>query len=110
MSLDKALEELLPDEITIEPFKSVTSGQASTYGTAVTYKAQVVSEYRRMIGRDGRDVVSSARVLIPDRVHIDPRSRITLPAGWVPQQPPILSVKPVGGVIGMHLDSTEIMC
>lgn len=109
MTLDPSLLELLPDEITIEPFESTTVNQSSSYGTAVTYRAQVVAEFERVIDRNGREVKSSARVLIPERVHIDPRSRITLPEGWVPRQPPIISVKPVGGVASMQLDSTEIL-
>ena len=106
--LDPAFDELLPDEITIEPFVSASVSQARTYGTAVTHRAQVTDEYERVINKDGREVKSKTRVLIAGRVHIDPRSRITLPSGWVPQQPPIISVSPVGGVAGMQLDSTEI--
>jgi hypothetical protein len=109
MGLDPALLELLPDTVTIEPYQESTVTGARSYGAAVTYNAQVVNEYERVIDRNGRDVKSTSRVLIPGRIHIDPRSRITLPAGWVPQQPPIISVRPVGGVAAMNLDSTEIL-
>lgn len=109
MSLDPALLELLPDEITIEPYVSTSTTQEDSYGAAVTYRAQVVNEYERVIDRNGRDVKSTVRVLIPDRVHIDPRSRITLPEGWTPRQPPIMATRPVGGVASMRLDSTEIL-
>jgi hypothetical protein len=115
--MDAALLELFPDTITIEPFSSMSSSQVVTYGTAVTYQAQVTSEWSKSIsgsGRGksisglGRELSASVRVIIPDRVHIDPRDRVTLPSGWVPNQPPILSVRPIGGVVGMAMDSTEI--
>jgi len=109
MVLDPALLELMPDEITIEPFVSASVTQAPTYGAAVTYAAQVTNEFKRTVDRNGRDLISTGRVLISDRVHIDPRSRVTLPTGWVPNQPTIISVRPVGGVATMGLDSTEIL-
>jgi len=108
--LDPAIDELLPDEVIIEPFVSSSVTQAHTYGAAVTYRAQVVGEWEKVIDSKGREVVSAVSVLIPDRVHIDPRSRITLPASFVPNQPPIIVVRPVGGVGSIGLDSTEIRC
>ena len=98
------------DSITLEPWSSNSVTQASAYGAAVTYKAQVVAEWSKTIGRDGRELTSNVRVIIPERVHIDPRDRLTLPSGWVPQQPPILSVSPIGGIDSIGMDSTEIRC
>jgi hypothetical protein len=62
-----------------------------------------------VIDAKGREMNSNVRVIIPDRVLIDPRDRITLPTGWVPNQPPILAVRPCGGVVGMAMDSTEVL-
>lgn len=107
--LDPAMLELMPDTITIEPFASVSVTRAVIYGAAVSYRAQVTSEFERVIDSKGTAANSTARALIPDRVHIDPRSRVTLPTGWVPNQPPIVSVRPVGGVATLGLDSTEIL-
>lgn len=107
MALDPSLLELLPDEIQIEPFSSNSVSQAISYGAAVTYRAQIVGAWEKVIDRNGRELNSNVRVLIPDRVHIDPRDRITLPSGWVPRQPQILAVRPAGGVLG--IDSTEVL-
>lgn len=109
MSLDPALLELLPDTVTIEPFASTTATQASTYGDAVSYRAQITGAREVVIGAGGRELSSNVKVVIPNRVHVDTRDRITLPSGWVPQQPPVLAVRPVGGVLGMNLDATEIL-
>lgn len=107
---DSSMLDLMPDEITIEPFISFDVSQAPTYGAAVTYSAQVVAEWSKVISPNGRELESNVRVLIPERVHIDPRSRLTLPSGWVPRQPPILAVQPIGGVSWLALDYTEIRC
>ena len=107
MSSDPALLELMGDEITIEPYASNSATQAATYGAAVTYQAQVIAEWRKTIDRNGRELKSNVRVLIPERIHVDPRDRLTLPEGWIPRQPPIISVSPVGGALG--IDSTEVL-
>lgn len=107
MGMDPALLEFFPDEVTIEPFTSMTAQQVSSYGAAVTYAAQIISMSERVIGPDRRELTSSARVIIPERVCVDSRSRITLPASFVPNQPPILAVRPAGGALG--LDHTEIL-
>lgn len=109
MTLDGAIVSLLDDTVTIEPFVSQDTSQAPTYGAAVTYPAQVLPWVERTIDAQGREFRSSAKaakVIIPDRLAVDPRSRITLPAGFVPNQPPIRAVRPNKG---LGLDHTEIV-
>lgn len=105
MSLDNAMLELMADEVTIEPFSSIDGNQAQTYGTAVTYAAQVMAFTTRIINQQGREVESTASVIIPGRVAVDHRSRITLPAGFSPRTPPIQRVEPMAG---LGLDHTRI--
>lgn len=106
MTLDPGMLDLMEDTVTIEPFSSVDQYQAVTFGAAVTYRAQVLPYVERVIGPDGREVRSTAKVIVPDRLSIDPRSRITLPSGFNPASPPILGVRPIKG---LGLDSTEIL-
>lgn len=106
MAMDSTMLSLMEDSITIEPYTSSDQKQAPVYGAAVTYQAQVLPWAERVIGPGGREVRSTARVIIPDRVAVDIRSRITLPTGFSPQQPPILGVRPIKG---LNLDSTEIL-
>lgn len=108
MAFDISMNELLPDEITLEPFLSMSVQQAITYGAAVTYRATITAEWTKAIDSKGTEVDSNVSVIIPGRVHIDPRDRITLPSGWVPRQPRIISVMPIGGVNSIALDNTEI--
>lgn len=110
MAFDPSMYELFPDTITLEPFSSQTVTQVKTYGAAVSYRAQVSDEWSAVTGADGRTYNSKVSVIIPGRVHVDPRDRLTLPSGWVPNQPPILAIDPVGGVNSIALDNTTIRC
>lgn len=105
MTFDNSLLELFEDEITVEPFTSETAGRAPSYGAAVTYTALIQRGARRIIGAQGREVISNIQVYIKDRVHIDQRSRVTLPTGFVPNQPPIIGIEPLKG---LGLDHTAV--
>lgn len=105
MSLDASMLELMEETVTIEPFSAMTSNQAHSYGTAVSYRAQVMSFSTRIINAQGREVESTASVIIPGRVQVDHRSRVTLPVGFLPRQPPIQKVEPMAG---LGLDHTRI--
>lgn len=107
MTLDSTMLTLMEDTVSIEPFVSMSSSQAPTYGTLVSYAAQVLPWSERGLDAQGREWKSSAKVIIPERVAVDIRSRITLPAGFVPNMPPIRAVRPIKG---LSLDHTEIIC
>lgn len=106
MSLDPTMLTLMEDTVTIEPFQGYDYQQAPSYGPAVSYPAQVLPWSERVIDAQGREIRSTARVIIPDRLAIDTRSRITLPAGFEPNQPPIRGLRPLRG---LNLDHTEIL-
>lgn len=97
MTFDSSLLTFFEDTVTIEPVAAVSSAQVITYGAAVTYAAIVQRGAKRVIGPQGREVISNVQVIIPERVAVDQRSRITLPTGFVPLQPPILGVEPLKG-------------
>jgi hypothetical protein len=99
------LRSLMPDTVTIEPCTAESSARVLTFGAAVTYPALIEGSVRRVIGKDGREVVSNVRVTIPERVAIDMRSRVTLPSGFSPQTPPILAVE---ALRGLGLDHTVV--
>lgn len=105
MTFDSSLLSLMEDEVTIEPFSAIDSTQAITFGAPVTYAALIQRGAKRVINQQGREVISNVQVYIPDRVHVDQRSRLTLPAGFVPQQPQILAVEPAKA---LGLDHTMV--
>lgn len=107
MTFDSSLTALMEDTVTIEPYSSMTSEQVYSYGTAVTYAALVQRGVRRLRDATGREADSNVQVIIPDRVAVDVRSRITLPSGFSPQTPPIIAVEPLKG---LGLDHTVVYC
>jgi hypothetical protein len=117
MTFDDRLLCMFEEEITYEPPTTRTQSQAQSYGTAVTYPAQVLPWVERVItavsghavgeNAGSREVLSKCKVIIPGRVELDPQGRITLPAGHTPQQPQIRAVRPYKGI---GLDCTEILC
>jgi len=98
MTFASALLFAFEDEVTIEPFVSMSVAQVSTFGAAVTYPAIIQRGAKRVVGSNGRDLISNVNVTIPERVAIDQRSRVTLPSGFVPNQPPIIGVEPLKGL------------
>ena len=106
MTFNSALTDLFEDTITIEPFSALDSAQGMTYGSAVTYPALIQQGARRTIGPTGREIISNVQVFIPERVAVDTRSRVTLPAGFVPLQPPIVGMEPLKG---QGLDHTMVL-
>ena len=105
MTFDTSLSELMFDQVVIEPYASMSASQAPTFGSPVTYNAQVLPWYEMVLDANGKQWKSTFKVIIPERVAVDVRSRITLPAGFTPNQPPIKQVQPV---LGLGLDHTEI--
>lgn len=106
MTFADALLFAFEDEITVEPFVSMTGAQVFSYGTAVTYPALIQRGAKRVVNSQGREVISNVNVTIPERVHIDQRSRVTLPSGFVPNQPPIIGIEPLRG---LGMDHTMLM-
>ena len=98
MTFDPTLLFGFEDTVTYEPPTGETAGRVPTYGAAVTYPALIQRGAQRTIGANGREITSNVQVIIPDRVAIDERGRFTLPAGFVPQKPPIVGVQPLKGL------------
>lgn len=107
MSFAASLKSLMKDTVTIEPFSSMTGAQVPSYGAAVTYRCLIERGARRVVGADAREVVSTVQVIIPERVFVNSRDRLTLPTGFVPNQPPILNVTHAKN---LGLDHTVVAC
>lgn len=83
----------MQDTITIEPYSGQNVNQEDTYSAAVTYTCRVVGKRKIVRKPDGQEAVSNAQAWLDRLASIDPRSRITLPSRFTPQQPPILTVE-----------------
>lgn len=106
MTFDTSLLFAFEDTVTYEPPTTQTAAQVQSFGAPVTYSALIQRGARRTIGPSGREIVSNVQVIIPDRVAIDQRGRVTLPAGFVPLQPPIVGVEPLKG---LGMDHTMVL-
>ena len=93
---------LLPDTITIEPYTGADGYGAPQFGAGVSYRARIEWGPKNVMNAQGQEVVSSARIYVSCKTAFDSRSRVTLPAGRGPVNPPILLVKPATGMRGIH--------
>lgn len=107
MTLEAALEKFMKTPITWTQFqaRAGTGYGDRTYnaGAAKTVLCRVERGWKRaMIGGQGHETLSTvqvfARPFCTDGTAFSPslKDKITLPAAYNPQEPPILSVEPVG--------------
>jgi hypothetical protein len=99
-------DDLMNDTITIEPFTGRDGYGTPSYGASVSYACRINGEQRQVTNVFGVDVTSKARIYLMDTPVIGALDRLTLPAGNVPQQPPIIAVDGLSDESGPH--HTEI--
>lgn len=91
--MDFELYQLMPHDITVEPATGADAWGNRTYGTEATYKARIQNQRRKVVDINGEEVVSETTVYLATTVAISAHSRMTLPSGYVPRQPKIISIK-----------------
>jgi len=84
MPLEQDFLEWFSSTVTIEPYTGQNLYGEPDYGDAVEYPALIRYRTRKVLDREGREVVSSAQVYLNGDVGIDVRDRITLPDGTSP--------------------------
>lgn len=94
--------DLLHQTITLEPWAGRDGYGAPSYGAAVSYSARVVGKQMLVRDMQGQEVTSQFTIYLLSNVAVDGRSRITLPAGYSPTNPPILSVGTYPDEDGIH--------
>jgi len=113
VTLDSGLTAFgLVDTITIEPYVSETAARVATYGTAVTYAAQVMPwTARPIMTSHGVEIQPAGFARIEGRIAVDERSRITLPSDCLiagTRNPPLRAVQP-GPANNLNLDYTDLI-
>ncbi len=101
MALDE-FNDFLKDTVTVEPLVSRDGYGTPTYGAAVTYQCRVSGAQKQVVDVAGVERTSKARIYIMSNPAIEPTDRLTMPAGFVPQQPPILAVNLLSDETGAH--------
>ncbi len=109
MSFESSYESFMPHTVTLEPPTALSAaGSVSYTGGGKPWKARIQHRQKRVYNREGQEVTSSTQVFMPPKP-IDGSSvvptidfRVTLPAGFAPQQPPIISVDREDDDQGLH--------
>lgn len=91
--MDAALATMLSQSITVTPWASQDGYGKATYGAAVSYRAQVVHAQKMVRRDDGQEVLATTQVILAGQPSISTKDRITLPAAFTPNQPPLLAVE-----------------
>lgn len=84
--------DLMPHHVLVEPWASQDGYGAPTFGAAVEYQCLVQQGVKMIRDISGQERVSMTQIYLATTDAIDPRSRLTLPAGYVPLKPPILAI------------------
>jgi hypothetical protein len=77
--LTQDLEDLYPDEMTIEPYTGEDEYGSSGYGIPYIVKAQITGKVRTVIDRGGQETVSMQQAMICGVFGINREDRFTLP-------------------------------
>ena len=101
-TLDPEFLAMMPYTVTIEPWVSFDAWGAAIYGAAVTYTARIEHRRKQVLNVAGEMVTSMQTVFLATETDIDPASRLTLPAGWSPSQPPIIQTARLTDESGLY--------
>lgn len=93
MALEAELRELMPHTVQIELRTGQNADNEPTFGAAVDVQARVEARVRKVVTAQGEERVSMTTTYLADPVGVGPLDRITLPVGFTPRQPRILSVE-----------------
>ena len=111
MSWDPEFEAFMPDTVGIEACLDVDSYGKRVFAdppAPTSVRCRIEQEARKVTDAQGKEVVSQTKLFLKPTAEdgttytIGPNDRITLPAGYVPQQPPILTVGRENDEQGIH--------
>jgi hypothetical protein len=105
MALEAELRELMPHVVTVEKRLDQNTDNEPLYGPAVEVQARVESKVRKVVVSTGEERVSMTTTYLADPQGIGPLDRITLPVGFTPRQPRILSVERMPDDVGDYYEA-----
>lgn len=102
--MEAELLDLMPASVTVKPFTGQDQFTNPTFGAAIAYQCRVSIKDEYVRSKDGREIAARGRVYIPvtSAATFTTRDQITMPAGYVPANPPILDVQPEQDETGVH--------
>ena len=115
VSLDREMEEFLTTTVTVQAHASVNVMGAQTFSTASrTVLARIEHDTRLVRDQTGREIVSVATVFLKPVAEdgttytLSVRDLITLPSGYTPQTPPIITIARNLGPTALGIDHWEV--
>lgn len=100
--MERDWARMFTDVVTVAPVTGHDNSGKRQFGTAVTYSAWINRRQRIVRNRQGQEVVSNMTVRLLTKDVITPEARLTLPAGYVPQQPELISTAMPRDERGVH--------
>ena len=100
--MEAEFRALMPHLIIVTPYSAQNRYGEPTYGTAKEYKGRVQQKVRQVRDLTGEERVSMVTIFLDTTDAITPRDKLTLPAGFTPQTPPIISVARQSDEAGLH--------
>lgn len=94
--------DFMTDTVTVEPLAFKDDYGAPSYGAAVTYACRIDGGTKVRVNVEGVERSVNAMLYFPGVPGIGPMDRLTMPGGFVPQQPPILRVSQFTDEGGAH--------
>ena len=95
-------DDFMNDTVIIEPFELRDSYGTASYFPPVSYACRISGAQKQVTDVRGVEVMSKATIYIMGSPVVGATDRLTLPAGNIPQQPPILVVNKVTDEAGDH--------
>lgn len=101
--MDTALQALLTETLTVQPYLTQDAYGTPTYGPPVSYPAREEWRIRHIVDQTGHERISRARVFFNGTTPLTLRDQVTLTDGTTP---PILLLYHVRGLQGeiSHLE------
>lgn len=100
--------DMMGSTITIEPWVSQSVSGVPTFGAAVSYPCHIQMKNHYVISWEGREVMARGKVFLATTDLISVKDRVTMPAGTVPLQPPLMAVNRQDDETGSHHTVLEI--
>jgi len=91
--MDPELLSMMPASIGVKHVTSRDAWGNPTYGATTTYKGRIENRRRKVINRDGQEVISETALYLATTAMVDINAQITLPSGYYPTSPKIISIK-----------------
>lgn len=91
--MDSEFLTMMPQWVGVENFAARDAWGNRTYGAKILFRGRVENKRRKVISRDGDEVISETTLYLDTISGISMDARITLPSGHYPAHPEIISLK-----------------